>query len=159
MSDNYSIGFNELSEYDAELKKYIANGLSTKANSAHSHTAIQIGTNDENRFTNTADINRLKNVNKSISLGSISGTHTIDVNSYNCCTATLTGATVFNLNATDCRGIKFVITNGAAGITWNSTIKWVEGDTPTYSSGTDIIDLVTVDGGSTWYASILQNFQ
>lgn len=153
------INMDNLTNYDNKIKEYVNTGLASKANSAHSHGAVQIGETDEKRFTTTTDINRLKGLRKCLELGEISGSNTVDANSYDTCSATLVGATTFVLNATGSRGIKFVIKNPSIGITWPSTLKWVGGAAPTYTiDGTDIIDLYTVDGGTTWYASILQNF-
>lgn len=49
--------------------------------------------------------------------------------------------------------LTFEMTNaGLATITWPSTVKWPGGTQPTWtSSGTDIVEFVTRDGGNYWY--------
>jgi hypothetical protein len=48
-----------------------------------------------------------------------------------------------------------IITNGNAfAVTWPASVVWLGGGTPTLKvSGVDIIELVTKDGGTTWYGA------
>src|SRR5882762_442627 len=52
--------------------------------------------------------------------------------------------------------VRLVITNGAAfAITWPAAVTWLNGIAPTLkTSGVDEIELLTRDGGTTWYASL-----
>lgn len=61
-----------------------------------------------------------------------------------------------NSNMGECRVITLFITNGGAyTITWPTTIKWPNSTTPTFSSAnTDILTLVTNDGGNIWFGSL-----
>lgn len=54
-----------------------------------------------------------------------------------------------------CRTLTLVITNGGAyTITWPASVKWAGGSAPTFTaSGVDIVTLITVDAGTTWYGS------
>lgn len=51
--------------------------------------------------------------------------------------------------------ILLVITNGSAfAVTWPTAITWLAGSAPTLkASGVDVVELVTHDGGTTWYGS------
>ena len=92
------------------------------------------------------------------SLGEISGATTIDfgtINS-NVVSFTVTAATTLTLSAvtgvTGAQMFTLIITNGGENITWPSSISWPFGNIPKLStSGTDVIQLVTVDNGTTWY--------
>lgn len=46
-----------------------------------------------------------------------------------------------------------IITNGAAfAITWPASVSWTRGAAPQFkASGVDVVELVTRDGGTTWY--------
>lgn len=54
-----------------------------------------------------------------------------------------------------CRTLTLIITNGGAyTITWPASVKWAGGSAPTFTaSGVDIVTLITVDAGTTWYGS------
>ena len=69
---------------------------------------------------------------------------------------TVTAATTLTLTAvsgiTGSQLVTLIITNGGSNITWPDTISWPFGTAPTLAtSGTDVIQLVTVDNGTTWY--------
>jgi hypothetical protein len=52
--------------------------------------------------------------------------------------------------------IRLLITNGSAfAVTWPASVSWLAGIVPTLkASGVDEIEMVTKDGGTTWYAAI-----
>ena len=52
--------------------------------------------------------------------------------------------------------IRLLITNGSAFVlTWPASITWLSGSPPVlHSSGVDIVELVTKDGGTTWYGGL-----
>jgi hypothetical protein len=54
-----------------------------------------------------------------------------------------------------CRTLTLIITNGGAYvINWPASVKWDGGLAPTFTaSGVDIVTLITVDAGTTWYGS------
>lgn len=94
-------------------------------------------------------------------LGSITGSATVDVTLGNVVTATLTGSTTLSLSnpsptANAC-SVTLILTQGGTGsytITWPGAVKWAGGTAPTLTTtvgGVDIIMLVTVDAGTTWY--------
>ena len=83
---------------------------------------------------------------KSQSLGTISGS------------ATIGGATTLAFTGVPTGGAIVVVlrlTNGgSAAVTWPTTISWVNSKAPTLTSaGTDMVVLVTDDGGATWWGS------
>src|SRR6266576_3565450 len=55
--------------------------------------------------------------------------------------------------------IYLVITNGSAfTLTWPASVAWLGGATPTLkASGTDVVELQTKDGGTTWFATLEEN--
>ena len=91
--------------------------------------------------------------------GTISVDTTIAASDGNIHTFTVGGniTLTFNPNCLTgfCRTLTLVITNGGAyTITWPASVKWAGGSAPTFTaSGVDIVTLITVDAGSTWYGS------
>lgn len=89
-------------------------------------------------------------------LGNVSGNKSIDVALGSYVTATVIGATTFNLinpaPAGRVSSITLELTNGgSAVITWPATVKWPGGTAPILTAaGTDLLCLVTRDGGTTW---------
>lgn len=53
-------------------------------------------------------------------------------------------------------GVVLYITNGSAfALTFPASVQWPAGVAPTFKvSGTDVVDLLTKDGGTTWFASL-----
>lgn len=95
---------------------------------------------------------------KSQSLGTISGTVTIDLSAGLSVSATIGGATTLAFTGVPTGGAIVVVlrlTNGgSAAVTWPTTISWVNSKAPTLTSaGTDMVVLVTDDGGATWWGS------
>ena len=89
-------------------------------------------------------------------LGSISGATAIDLSLGDVITATLTGpATISFTNPAPsgkCGCVVLILTNAGTNITWSVVPKWPAGSGPTLSvTGVDILTLMTVDGGTTWY--------
>lgn len=126
-----------------------------------SDTVSGIVTTGEQTFAGKKQFNDpvIANVfNFAHSLGEISGATTIDfgtINS-NVVSFTVTAATTLTLSAvtgvTGAQMFTLIITNGGENITWPSSISWPFGNIPKLStSGTDVIQLVTVDNGTTWY--------
>ena len=90
-------------------------------------------------------------------LGSISGATSVDLLLGDVITATITGATAFtftNVPPTGkCCCITMILVNPGTNVSFATVPKWPAGAPPTLSvTGTDIITLMTVDGGTTWYA-------
>lgn len=60
-----------------------------------------------------------------------------------------------------CGQLMLVLNQDATGsrtVTWPSSVKWASGSAPTLSTGAGDIDILaffTVDGGTTWYGSLL----
>ena len=89
------------------------------------------------------------------SLGSVSGTVTVDLSLGNSVSATITAATTLVFTGAvsgACRTVLLTLTNGGAyTVTWPSTIKWPGDTAPTLTeSGVDLVILATSDGGTTW---------
>ena len=91
--------------------------------------------------------------------GAISVDTTIAASDGNIHTFTVGGNITLTLNPNCltgfCRTLTLVITNGGAyTITWPASVKWDGGSAPTFTaSGVDIVTLITVDAGTTWYGS------
>jgi hypothetical protein len=92
--------------------------------------------------------------------GTISVDTTIAASDGNIHTFTVGGNITLTLNPNCltgfCRTLTLVITNGGAyTITWPASVKWAGGSAPTFTaSGVDIVTLITVDAGTTWYGSV-----
>ena len=91
--------------------------------------------------------------------GTISVATTIAASDGNIHTFTVGGNITLTLNPNCltgfCRTLTLVITNGGAyTITWPASVKWAGGSAPTFTaSGVNIVTLITVDAGTTWYGS------
>jgi hypothetical protein len=89
-------------------------------------------------------------------LGSGSGTRTINLQSGNYVSATVTGATTFvfsnPLASPIACGFVLELTNGgSASITWPTSVRWPKGEAPILTiSGVDILAFITDDGGTNW---------
>ena len=70
--------------------------------------------------------------------------------------AALTLTVTASASNVKCREIKLVITNGGAyTLTWPASVKWVADTAPTLTaSGIDIITLLTIDNGTTWFGLV-----
>lgn len=89
-------------------------------------------------------------------LGNVTGATTINLNSGNYITATVTGATTWTIsNVASGAFVNYfileLINGGSATQTWMSGIKWPGGTAPTLTaSGTDILAFISSDNGTTW---------
>lgn len=89
-------------------------------------------------------------------LGNVTGATTIDLNSGNYITATVTGATTWTIsNSASGAFVNYfileLINGGSATQTWMSGIKWPGGTAPTLTaSGTDVLAFISSDNGTTW---------
>lgn len=89
-------------------------------------------------------------------LGSGSGTRTINLQSGNYVSATVTGTTSFvfsnPLSSPNACGFVLELTNGgSATVTWPVEVRWPKGVAPSLtSSGVDVLVFITDDGGSNW---------
>lgn len=92
-------------------------------------------------------------VESRIALGNVSGNVTIDLTQITTITATISGTTTFVIsNATGTHSILLVLTGGGGHtVNWPNNIYWPEGDVPALTTAVDIVSLLTVDGGTTWY--------
>ena len=92
--------------------------------------------------------------------GTVSVDTTIVASDGNIHTFTVGAAITLTLNANCmagyCRKLTLIITNGGAyTVAWPTSVKWAGGSAPALTSaGVDIVTLVTVDAGITWYGSI-----
>ena len=95
---------------------------------------------------------------KSQALGAISGTVTIDLSAGLSVSATIGGAATLAFTGVPTGGSVVVVlrlTNGgSATVTWPTTISWANSKVPTLTAaGTDMVVLMTDDGGATWMGS------
>ena len=91
--------------------------------------------------------------------GTISVDTTIAASDGNIHTFTVGGNITLTLNPNCltgfCRTLTLMVTNGGAYvINWPASVKWDGGFAPTFTaSGVDIVTLITVDAGTTWYGT------
>ena len=95
---------------------------------------------------------------KSQDLGTISGAVTIDLSAGLSVSATIGGAATLAFTGIPTGGSVDVVlrlTNGGSdAVTWPTTISWANSKAPTLTAtGTDMVVLVTDDGGATWMGS------
>jgi len=86
------------------------------------------------------------------------GSNEIDLDVANAFTATVTATctvTIANAEASHMLAFSVRITNaGAFVITWPATVKWPGGSQPSWTaSGTDVVTMLSFDGGTTWQAN------
>lgn len=99
-------------------------------------------------------------------LGSGSGTRAINLANGNVVSATLSGNTTFTFTgATASTACSFglYLTQDATGsrtVTWPASVRWAGGSAPTLSTGANNVDILvfeTINGGTTWYGSLVGN--
>ncbi len=97
-------------------------------------------------------------------LGNGSGTRAINLANGNVVSATLTGNTTFTFSgATASTACSFglYLTQDATGnrtVTWPASVKWSGGTAPTLSTSASAVDILvfeTINGGTTWYGSLV----
>lgn len=94
-------------------------------------------------------------------LGTQSSTFTVDASAGNIIECTIAGNLTINLTAATatsgiCRVLTFIIKNGGNyTVTWPTSVLWADGEKPTLtSSGTDLVNFMSVDGGGSWYGML-----
>lgn len=106
---------------------------------------------------------------ENISTGSASGAQALDVASQSYFAYTLTGNVTFSFSNVPATGTAISVTvellqdgTGSRTVTWPASVKWPGGVAPTLTTTaakTDIVTLLTRDGGTTWYGFVGgQNF-
>ena len=97
-------------------------------------------------------------------LGSGSGTRAINLANGNVVSATLAGNTTFTFSgATAGTACSFglYLTQDATGsrtVTWPASVRWAGGAAPTLSTAANSVDILvfeTINGGTTWYGSLV----
>jgi len=97
-------------------------------------------------------------------LGNRTGATTLNLAAGNVFSVTLTGATNFTITgATNGAACSFGLyikqdATGSRLVTWPASVKWPGGTAPTLTTtaaATDIIVLESIDGGTTWYGSLV----
>lgn len=93
--------------------------------------------------------------------GTGGGTQDIDLTLGNVVTATVdTSANTFTFSNPSasgrCCSFTLILTNGGSQtVNWPASVDWAGGSAPTLTAaGVDILEFVTVDGGTTWYGFI-----
>lgn len=92
--------------------------------------------------------------------GNVTGAVAIDMATAQVVSLTLTGAitlTLSNVVAGAASALLLRITNGGNhGVTWPTGTRWPAGALPALTSnGTDLVALITADGGTTWDAFVV----
>lgn len=97
-------------------------------------------------------------------LGNSTGAKTINLASGNVVSATLTGNVTFTFTgATASTACSFglYLTQDATGsrtVTWPGSVKWAGGTAPTLSTAASSVDILvfeTINGGTTWFGSLV----
>ncbi|MEO6513100.1 MAG: hypothetical protein ABIR37_00275 [Candidatus Saccharimonadales bacterium] len=97
-------------------------------------------------------------------LGNITGTATANLANGNVFSATLTGNTTFTFSgataSTACSFGLYLTQDGTGSriATWPASVKWAGGTAPTLSTAASSIDILvfeTIDGGTTWFGSLV----
>jgi len=100
---------------------------------------------------------------ETVSTASVSGSTTLDLANGNVFNLTLTGATTFTFSgATAGKACSFTVytkqdATGSRTITWPASVKW-SGGAPvpsTAANATDIFVFESLDGGTTWFGSLV----
>ena len=178
MSDKL-LTFENLESYDQQIKTKISQELARKVNKSvydiHSHELKDLADDTQHKLTNQVDIDRTTGFRRCLTDNNASGPIQINTNNYDMAYLTLSGAISIQLKDVDfdpsedsnlyrgskARHIKIIVKNPSAGITWPSSVVWInENNPPTYTSGSDkvdVIDLFTPDG-DIWFANIMQSW-
>jgi hypothetical protein len=97
-------------------------------------------------------------------LGSVTGAATVNLTNGNVFSATLTGDTTFTFSGATasaaCSFGLYVAQDGTGSriATWPASVKWAGGTAPTLSTAASALDILvfeTIDGGTTWYGSLV----
>lgn len=97
-------------------------------------------------------------------LGNRTGATTINLASGNVVSATLTGNVTFTFSGatagTACSFGLYLTQDGTGSrtVTWPASVKWAGGTAPTLSTGAADIDILvfeTINGGTTWFGSLV----
>lgn len=97
-------------------------------------------------------------------LGNITATATVNLANGNVFSATLAGNTTFTFSgATASAACSFALYlsqdgTGSRIATWPASVKWSGGTTPTISTAASAVDILvfeTIDGGTTWFGSLV----
>jgi hypothetical protein len=176
MSNNL-VDFEHLQQYTSLVKKEISNAVNQKTDVGHSHVVNSITFTPNKRTTTDWDINRLASYRNCDIKERVSGDCHLDSDTYDMFYITLTGSVnlIIDHHPLDteevdkkltAREIKIIIQTNGENVSWDwpsnpsnarRRILWMNGETPTYTSGVDVIDLFTVDGDD-WFAYIMKNF-
>ena len=95
-------------------------------------------------------------VNVAYNLGNINTSATVNLNNGTLQYASVSGATIFTFTNPQSSGTPSAFTlyltfASAYAITWPASVKWPGGAAPSLSSsGVDVLEFVTYDGGTTW---------
>ncbi len=104
-----------------------------------------------------------KGGSETVSTANATGATTLNLNNGNVFNLTLTGNATFTVsNATSGRACSFTIylkqdATGSRTVTWPSGTKW-SGGAPTLSTAANAVDIVvleSLDGGTSWYGSLV----
>lgn len=110
--------------------------------------------------TNVVSQPEIKNYTETVVTANSSTSYAIDLQNGNVFNITLTGSCLFSFSNPPASGkacsITLILTqdgNGNRSASWPASVKWPSATAPTLSAGSgdvDIIQLMTVDGGTTW---------
>jgi hypothetical protein len=112
----------------------------------------------------TVSNKKLQTYNENVTTGSSGTAYTVDLSTANIFDITMTGNCTFTFSNPPSSGVSYsfmlILDQDATGsrtATWPASVKWPNGSTPTLTTTankTDILNFITVDGGTTYYGAL-----
>lgn len=98
---------------------------------------------------------------RTVGLGTMSGTTTLDLAEGRFFFGTVGGVVTFAFDNVPAAGATFIMleiaNGGSSTVNWPASVKWPDGSAPALTpSGVDLIAMYTRDGGTTWRATRAQ---
>jgi hypothetical protein len=112
----------------------------------------------------TVSNKKLQTYNENVTAGSSGTAYAVDLSTANIFDISMTGNCTFTFTNPPASGVSYsfmlILEQDATGsrtATWPASVKWPNGSTPTLTTTankTDILNFITVDGGTTYYGAL-----
>jgi hypothetical protein len=148
----------------------IANGGTGATTDSGARTSLGLGTMATQNASSVAitggDVTNVKmqRYRENVTTGSSSTSYAVDLSTANIFDITMTGNCTFTFTNPPSSGVSYsfmlILDQDATGsrtATWPASVKWPNGSTPTLTTTankTDILNFITVDGGTTYYGAL-----